>query len=77
MKKFLIPVLLIDKLKDRQKNTFIQPHRKEKSGELALYNKNGMCYYWFKNVKPAQNHFAMIGERFKCPRYLKKSIIEI
>ncbi len=30
MKKFLIPQLLIDKMKERQSNTFIQPHRKEK-----------------------------------------------
>jgi hypothetical protein len=74
MKKWLIPVWVINGSKEQAESGFIGFAPFHRKGYLCLYSKNTMKNYYFKNPKPLSTHFAYVAERGSCPSYFSKVI---
>lgn len=64
MPTYLIPLELVQELQNIQR---VKCARNDKN--LYLYNKNGLRWQKFTNIKKAQNHFAFLGETKSLDNY--------
>jgi len=42
---------------------------------IELYNKNGMCWYRFRNARKCSCHFGWLVDRATCPDYFSQVIV--
>jgi len=70
---YYIPMKIVDYSMQRQQHSFIQP-RQLKPGEIALFNKNGLRYQYFSNIRKLVNSYALIGEADALDPYFEKVI---
>jgi len=46
-----------------------------KGRTIELYNKQGMCWYRFKNARKCPCHYGYLADRSSVPDYFKRVIV--
>jgi len=69
LKTWFIPALLIVKQRLHGRGV------RMKGRTIELYNKNGMCWYRFKNARKCPCHYGYLVDRATCPDYFSQVIV--
>ena len=75
--RVIIPMFLIDSIKQKAKNSFVSLLPFQEKGYITLYNKNNNKNYRFKLLQQSEKYFGYECEVYRIPNYFKNVIIKL